>query len=150
ELVFREVDGIDVAPAVRLPVLEAITATLFKYIDWISQQVVVVYEEERERWLENQNSLRGLRVRELLTTTQAIDVDAATASIRYPLQWHHLAVVMWSPDGGVAGDELSRLQRFLRDLAQAANASASPLFVAADQTSGWAWLPYRSAPPSDV
>jgi DNA-binding PucR family transcriptional regulator len=150
ELVFREVDGIDVAPAVRLPVLEAITATLFEYIDWISQQVVVVYEEERERWLENQNSLRGLRVRELLTTTQAIDVDAATTSIRYPLQWHHLAVVMWYPDGGVAGDELSRLQRFLRDLAQAANASASPLFVAADQTSGWAWLPYRSAPPSDV
>ncbi|HSS23668.1 MAG TPA: helix-turn-helix domain-containing protein [Mycobacterium sp.] len=150
ELVFREVGVIDVAAPVRLSVLEAITATLFEYIDWISQQVVAVYEEERERWLENQNSLRGLRVRELLTTTQAIDVDAATASIRYPLRWHHLAVVMWCPDGGVAGDELSRLQRFLRDLAQAADASAIALFVAADQTSGWAWLPYRSAPPSGV
>jgi DNA-binding PucR family transcriptional regulator len=150
ELVFREVSAIDVAASVRLPVLEAITATLFEYIDWISQQVVAVYEEERERWLENQNSLRGLHVRELLTSTEAIDIDGATASIQYPLRWHHLAVVMWYPERGGTGDELSRLQRFLRDLAQAANAGSTPLFVAADQTSGWAWLPYRSAPPDAV
>jgi DNA-binding PucR family transcriptional regulator len=150
ELVFREVRAIDVAAPVRLPVLEAITATLFEYIDWISQQVVAAYEEERERWLENQNSLRSLHVRELLTSTEAIDIDGATASIQYPLRWHHLAVVMWYPERSGAGDELSRLQRFLRDLAQAANADAAPLFVAADQTSGWAWLPYRSAPPDAV
>jgi DNA-binding PucR family transcriptional regulator len=146
ELVFREVGEIAVAASVRLPVVEAITATLFEYIDWISQQVVAVYEEERERWLENQNSLRGLRVRELLTSTEAIDVDGATASIQYPLRRHHLAMVMWYPARSGAGDELSRLQRFLRDLAQAVNAGASPLFVAADQTSAWAWLPYPSAP----
>jgi DNA-binding PucR family transcriptional regulator len=146
ELVFREVRAIDVATSVRLPVLEAITATLFEYIDWISGQVVTVYEEERERWLENQNSLRGLRVRELLTSTETIDIDSATASIQYPLRWHHLAVVMWYPERSGAGDELARLQRFLRDIAQAANAGATPIFVAADQTSGWAWLPYRSAP----
>jgi len=150
ELVFHEVRAIDVDTSVRLPVLEAITATLFEYIDWISGQVVAVYEEERERWLENQNSLRGLRVRELLTSTETIDIDGATASIQYPLRWHHLAVVMWYPERSGAGDELSRLQRFLRDLAQAANAGATPLFVAADQTSGWAWLPYRSAPSHAV
>ena len=150
ELVFREVRALDVATSVRLPVLEAITATLFEYIDWISGQVVAVYEEERERWLENQNSLRGLRVRELLTTTETIDIDSATTSIQYPLRWHHLAVVMWYPERSGAGDELSRLQRFLRDLAQAANAGATPLFVAADQTSGWAWLPYRSTPSDAV
>ena len=150
ELVFGEVRAIDVTASVRLQVLEAITATLFDYIDWISQQVVAVYEEERERWLENQNSLRGLRVRELLTSTEAIDIDGATASIQYPLRWHHLAVVMWYPERTGAGDELSRVQRFLRELAQAANAGAAPLFVAADQTSGWAWLPYRSAPSHAV
>lgn len=59
---------------------------------------VVADLEERERWLENQNSLRGLRVRELLTSTEAIDIDGATASIQYPLRWHHLAVVMWYPE----------------------------------------------------
>jgi DNA-binding PucR family transcriptional regulator len=85
-----------------------------------------------------------------LTSTEAIDIDGATASIQYPLRWHHLAVVMWYPERSGAGDELSRLQRFLRDLAQAANAGATPLFVAADQSSGWAWLPYRSAPSHAV
>ena len=49
--------------------LEKISATMFAYIDWMSQQVVEVYEEERERWLENQNSLRALRVREILAAT---------------------------------------------------------------------------------
>jgi sugar diacid utilization regulator len=149
ELVFREVRAIDAAP-VRFAVLEAITATLFEYIDLISQQVVAVYEEERERWLENQNSLRGLRVRELLTSTERIGVDEATATVQYPMRWHHLAMVMWYPERKVSGDELSWLQRFVRELGHATNAVATPLFVATDQTSGWAWLSYQSATPDVV
>jgi DNA-binding PucR family transcriptional regulator len=126
-------------------VIEAITATMFEYIDWMSQQVVAVYEDERERWLENQNSLRAVRVREVLAANKTVDVDAATTSIRYPLRWHHLGLVMWYPDAGTEGDELARLQRFLRELGEAAGAAASPLFVAADRTCGWGWLPYRAA-----
>jgi GGDEF-like domain/PucR C-terminal helix-turn-helix domain len=149
ELVFRELREVDIpAPAV-FAMLETITATLFEYIDRISQQVVVVYEDERERWLENQNSIRALRVREVLAGKN-VDVDAASTSIRYPLRWHHLAVVMWYPDAGAGGDELVRVQRFLRELAQALDVGAAPLFVAADQTGGWGWLPYRSAPPDAV
>ena len=92
----------------------------------MSQQVVAVYEDERERWLENQNSLRALRVREILAANKTIDVDAATTSIRYPLRWHHLGLVMWYPDPGTEGDELARLQRFLRELGEAAGAGCQP------------------------
>lgn len=145
ELVFAEVRTLDVPEAMGYAVLEAITATLFGYIDWISQQVVAIYEDERERWLENQNSLRALRVREVLDANKTVDVDAVTTSIRYPLRWHHLALVMWYPDTGIDGDELARLQRFTSDLGQAAGAAASPLFVAADRSCGWGWLPYRAA-----
>jgi hypothetical protein len=60
ELVFREVRETSMEDATRVAVLEAITSTLYEYIDWISQQVVAVYEDERERWLENQNSVRAL------------------------------------------------------------------------------------------
>jgi hypothetical protein len=90
ELVFAEVRAIDIPEPARYTVLEAISATLFQYIDSITQQVVV-YEDERERWLENQNSLRAMRVREILLAHKPIDVDAATTTIRYPLRWHHLA-----------------------------------------------------------
>ena len=148
EMVFAELPAVDIPESARYTVLQAISATLFEYIDRVTQQVVVVYEDERERWLENQNSLRAVRVREVLAGHKSVDVDAATDAIRYPLRWHHLAVVMWYPEDGAAGpegDEIGRLQRFLRDLGQAGGAAAGPLFVAADQTCGWGWLPYRAS-----
>ncbi|ETW21801.1 PucR family transcriptional regulator [Mycobacterium gastri] len=145
ELIFAELHAIDVPDAMRVAVIEAMSAAMFEYIDWMSQQVVAVYEDERERWLENQNSLRGLRVREVLDANKSVDLDAATTSIRYPLRWHHLGVAMWYPDADTDGDELGRLQRFLRELGEAAGADASPLFVASDKMSGWGWLPYRAA-----
>ena len=149
ELIFAELRAIDMPALTRVTVIEVITATLFEYIDWMSQQVVAVYEGERDRWLENQNSLRALRVREVLEANKTVDVDAATTSIRYPLRWHHLGLVLWYPDAGAEGDELARLQRFLRELVEPAGAGAGPLFVAADRTCGWGWLPYR-APAADA
>ena len=149
EVVFAEVRAIDIPESIRYTVIEAITRTLFEYIDWISQQVVAVYEDERERWLENQNSLRAVRVREVLAANKAVDADASSTSIRYPLRWHHLAVITWCPDEGTEGDELASLQRFVRELAQAAGADANPLFVAADRMCGYGWLPFR-AEPSDA
>src|SRR6202021_4260700 len=131
DLVFAELRAIEIPEPLRVAVIEAITGTMFEYIDWMSQQVVTVYEDERERWLENQNSLRGFRVRERLTADKTIDMDAAITSIRYPLRWHHLALVMWYPDPGAEGDELARLQKFLRDLGEAAGAAGNPLFLAA-------------------
>jgi DNA-binding PucR family transcriptional regulator len=145
ELVFAELRTIDISEPMRVGVIEAITGTLFEYIDWMSQQVVAVYEDERERWLENQNSLRALRVREVLAANKSIDADAASTVIRYPLRWHHLGLVMWYPDAGPEGDQLARLQRFLRELGETAGTAASPLFVAADRSCGWGWLPYRAA-----
>ena len=71
-------------------------------------------------------------------------------AIRYPLRWHHLAVVIWYPDRVPDGDELARLQRFLRELSQVADADANPLFVAADRISGWAWLPFRGTAPDAI
>ncbi|OBF84459.1 PucR family transcriptional regulator [Mycobacterium sp. 852002-51163_SCH5372311] len=144
ELIFAELRAIDIPDAMRVAVIEAMGTAIFAYIDWMSQQVVVIYEDERERWLENQNTLRGVRVREILAATKSIDVDAATTSIRYPLRWHHVGLVMWYPDQGAEVDELPRLQRFLRELGEAAGVDASPLFVAADRSSGWGWLPYRA------
>src|SRR5271156_5032819 len=144
EAVFAELRDIDIPEPMRVGVIEAITGTLFEYIDWMSQQVVAVYEDERERWLENQNSLRALRVREVLTANRLVDADAASTVIRYPLRWHHLGLVMWYPDTGADGDQLGRLQRFLRELGDAAGAAGNPLFVAADRSCGWGWLPYRA------
>ena len=149
-LVFGELQSIDIAPQVRMTVVEAVTETLFAYVDWMSQQVVEVYEEERERWLETRNSVRALRVREVLAMQKPVDVDSAITAIRYPLRWHHVAVVLWYPSGSGDADEVGRMQRFVRELGEAVQAGAAALFIAADRSTGWAWLPFQSAPAGVV
>src|SRR5246500_561259 len=84
ELVFAEVMMTDLEPAVAMAVVEKMSTTMFGYIAWISQQVVEVYEQERERWLENQNTIRAVRVREILASKTVVDVEPATSAIRYP------------------------------------------------------------------
>jgi DNA-binding PucR family transcriptional regulator len=112
----------------------------------VSQQAVAAYEREHERWLVNQNSIRAMKVRDILADGTPEDVDAAGTAIGYPLGGQHLALIVWYPDAAQGTDELARLQRFTSALATAVDTSAKPLFVAADQTAGWAWLPYSSAP----
>ncbi|MGK8523852.1 PucR family transcriptional regulator [Nocardia asteroides] len=150
ELVFAELQAADIAPADRFVIGRAITTRLFRYLDRIIQQIVAAYEGEREQWLETRNSVRALRVRELLAGTRSVDIDRTIDQIRYPLHWHHLALIVWYPEPATQGDELAELQRFVRASAEAAGTAASPLFVADDQLSGWAWLPYRVARPDAV
>ncbi len=78
ELIFAELRATEIPELMRVEVVEAMSVAIFEYIDWISQQVVVVYEDERERWLENQSSLRGVRVREILAR------PGASTSMRQP------------------------------------------------------------------
>ncbi|MEU1205856.1 helix-turn-helix domain-containing protein [Nocardia sp. NPDC005825] len=150
ELVFAELHTLAIPADDRITVVEHITAILFDYIDRITEQVVAIYDDERARWLENQNSIRAVRVREVLEGRTSIDVDAVTEAIRYPLRWHHLALVLWYPESETNGDAIPRLQRWIRELADAVGVASSPLVVAADQVSAWAWLAYRSDPGDPV
>jgi DNA-binding PucR family transcriptional regulator len=140
DLILTDIRDSDLEPGLGLDVFERMTTVTFRYIDWISQQVVVAYEAERDRWLENQNSLRAVRVREVLEASD-VDVDAVTAAIRYPLRRIHLALVLWYPDDGGSGNALGHLERFLRDLTDAMETQGSSLFVAADRVTGWGWIP---------
>jgi DNA-binding PucR family transcriptional regulator len=149
-LAFGELQGIDVSPHARVTIVERMTETLFAYVDWMSQQVVEVYEEERERWLETRNSVRALRVREVLAGRQSVDIDSAITAIRYPLRSHHVALVVWYPAATGEADELTRMQRFVRELGVAVEAGAAPLFIATDRSTGWAWLPFRATPDKIV
>ena len=144
EFALDEISNAGLDPRLSLAVFERITTVTFSYIDWISQQVVVSYESERDRWLEHRNSVRAVRVREVLKATD-IDLDAITSAIRYPLRRIHLALVLWLPEDTTEGDELVRLERFLREFAESLQTQGSPLFVAADRVSGWGWIPLHSA-----
>ncbi|WP_441964212.1 PucR family transcriptional regulator [Mycolicibacterium houstonense] len=140
----EEINAAELEARIGLAVFERITSVSFRYIDWISQQVVVVYEEERDRWLANQNSARALRVREILAmppSAPPADPEALTTALRYPMQRTHLAVVLWWPADSENEYGLARLESVLRETAEAVGAQDSPLFVAADRNTGWGWIP---------
>ena len=125
-------------PRLSLDVFERMAATSFEYIDWISQRVIATYQEERERWLENRNSLRTLQVREVLTGGD-VDIDAMTTAIRYPLRGIHLAVVVWCPESN-DGTDPPALEPSVRKLAELVGAQDNVLFIPVDRVTGWGWI----------
>jgi hypothetical protein len=139
DMIVEGIHQVDADPALGLDVFGRISAVSFRYIDWISQQVVEVYEAERDRWLENRSRVRDVRIAEILEGGD-IDVDAMIKAIRYPLRKVHLGLVVWFTDDVNPGNEFVRLERFLDELAEHLDAG-SALFVAADRVSGWGWIP---------
>ncbi len=149
DAVLNEIGASDLEPPLSLAVFSQVSEVTFGYIDWITQQVVSTYQGERDRWMENQNSLRALRVRELLDGAD-LDIDAVTMAIRYPLRRTHLAVVAWR-DEDDGGDDLASIERFVDQLADSACARESSLYISVDRLTGWAWIPLvAEAAPSAV
>lgn len=148
DVVLDEIRASELDPKLSLDVYERMAAVSFEYIDLISQRVVATYQDERERWLGNRNTLRALQVGDLLAGDE-VDLDAATTAIRYPLRRIHVAIVTWCPEP-TDGDGLGMMERFVRKLAESVGAHESPLFISVDRVTGWAWIPLQDNHGPDV
>ncbi|MCV6976075.1 PucR family transcriptional regulator [Mycobacterium bourgelatii] len=146
EVIFGELHNISMEPETRVAVIERLTTVLLEYVDWAAEQFVAAYAEEHQHRLVQQSNVRTAWVRGILDDHPPVDTDVAAEAIRYPLRWHHLALIIWRAETDARSDEFARLRRFTADLAAAVGASDTPLCVAADRTSAWVWLPYRDAP----
>ena len=139
DLVLDEIGASNLEPPLSLAVFRQISEITFGYVDWISQRVVSTYQSEHDRWMENRNSLRALRVREMLDGAD-LDIDAVTSAIRYPLNRTHVSVVAWR-DKDDDGDVLESMERFVNQVAESAGAREASLFISVDRLTGWAWIP---------
>jgi hypothetical protein len=141
KIALEEVRASELDAKLSLSVYERFAAISFDYIDRISQLVVATYQDERERWLGNRNTMRASRVRELLEGVDVdVDVDAVVAAIHYPLKRIHVALIVWSQESE-SGDKLTPMERFVHKLAGSIGAHESPLFISIDHVTGWAWIP---------
>jgi hypothetical protein len=125
-----------------------LTELSFAYIDRISEQVIVIYEQERDRWLRNRATVRAACVRAVLEERE-VDVDAAETTLGYRLRRRHLGLVAWVDEATGADQDLNRLERATVALGERVGAHAKPLFVPCDESSAWAWLALASDPSSD-
>ena len=110
------------------------------YIDQTSEEIVAAYTREREIWLRSRSAARAARIRDLLSGAR-IDLRAAEATLGYRLRQYHAGVVCWTHDVPGAADNITRLERAIREIAEQAACSSDPVFLARDESSAWAWLP---------
>jgi DNA-binding PucR family transcriptional regulator len=143
ELVISEIRESGIARDEALDALDFFFDRSSGYVDRITEQLRETHDAERERWLERQNSARVLRVRELLAGNEQMDLDATTSALGYPLGGRHLAMILWTTEPVVTEPDALRLERFVLEVAESLTIG-SPLFIAADPSTGWAWLPLQS------
>ena len=148
DLVLDEVRAADFDAQLTLDVFQQITSMSFRYIDRISQLVLIAYQDERDRWLANQNRVRALRVQETIDADE-IDIDETATAIGYPLRGIHLSAVVWCGESE-SGDELLTLERFTSELGKSLGTQERPLFIAADRLTGWAWIPLSADTATDA
>ena len=151
EACFAESEAREVLPAVKLLAHEQMVAHTFNYIDSISQQVVRVYEQERERWLADRNTVRASVLQDLLDgKTQ--DIGAAETALGYRLNGvGHLGVILWNEEAGENSEHLNVFDSVVATLAKRFGNGGAGLMIARDSTSAWAWIPLaQHAVPSLV
>jgi PucR C-terminal helix-turn-helix domain/GGDEF-like domain len=131
----RQADDARMITAVTLGMSKVVAG----YVDQTSEEIVAAYTRERENWLRNRSAARAARIRGLLSGERA-DVRAAEATLGYRLRQYQVGVVCWTGDAAASADNITRLDRAVREVAGQA-CSGDPLFVPRDETSAWAWLP---------
>lgn len=125
----------DMAAAAR-----ELSSIAFTYIDKISEEVVEAYQLERDTWLRHRNANRLAKVRAVLSGTVG-NVHETEKTIGYTLSDRHVGAVLWS---GPDTDEVARLGSIERHgflLATALGCARTPLVVAPDTATVWAWFP---------
>ena len=141
---FETSQEIPTSDAVRFVAHEMLVNSVFDYIDWISQRVVGVYENEREAWLADRENARLDAVLDLLDGVGTVESTERVTG--YRVRGRHLAVVAWADASAGAGDRLRRFTMSIRELATALRSPAAPLVIGRDGVTTWGWVQI----PADV
>jgi len=127
-------------PQVAYAAAQAFTDLTFDYVDSISEQVVEEYEAEREKWLDNRNTVRAAVLKELVAG-DTVDVATAESALSYRLRQRHLGVLLWSSESATSTGALRQLERLLLQLGKAVGTTSQPLFYPTDRSTAWGWIP---------
>lgn len=128
--------------------IELAATWTFEYFQALIRGLVALHAEARERWAPSAAALRSETVSALLAGS-GIDTRAAEQRLRYELDRHHLAFVIWSD--GETDDDLDELQRAALDYGDSLGASGVLcVSIAPHLVGAWigAWAPIADCNPT--
>jgi PucR C-terminal helix-turn-helix domain/GGDEF-like domain len=114
----------------------------FDYIQTLNRELVNQYTEEHARWVRSAAAVRAETVRALLAA-EHVDPVLAAQRLRYELDRHHLAYVLWNEDVEAGRDGYALLENAVTQVASDAGLGP-PLMVARGGHLVWAWVGARS------
>ena len=127
-LIIAGLRSADLPPEEKLALIEHITRVSFRYIDWMSEQVLETYQTERAEWDERRRSLRAQAIRDILNGRD-VDLTEASSAMRYFLGATHVALMVWlDRDAGADTDEFIAMERFMQHAVSATGAKQSVYF----------------------
>lgn len=149
---YDEVQALDCAPELKVEVLHRVSQIAAKYIDWITQYVLQVYDDERQRWITASGNVHSSLINAMISG-KGDGAESFTAETGYALDQFHVGVIVWTVEPDPGSEALMGLEQLVRVLGTKTNGVAQPIFTAVDRTTGWAWLPRgrdSSTVPADV
>ena len=124
-------------PEVLVAAGQASSASMFAYVDRVTEDVVRAFEEERESWARDPASVRAETVAALLAD-EVPELEVAERRLSYRLARRHLALIIWAPDGD-GTDNRALLERAATEIASE-HGIERPLTLIHARNVGWQWL----------
>jgi DNA-binding PucR family transcriptional regulator len=148
QLVLAEIGRANLDSPAVASAAEELSTIAFAYVDRISEEVVVAYQQERDDWMRNRTAARSARVTALLADTVS-DLAEVEKTLNYRLGQPHVALVAWSTVAP-APERLARIEKAVVRIAQDAASPRAPLSVVRDESTVWVWLPRANLGPLTV
>jgi hypothetical protein len=117
--------------------MQALTDTLFDFVDGFCSRMTEEYLAERDRWVAGAEARRREMVQAILAG-HSPDADAASSALGYPLHGTHLAATAWLESPSWAAADLSRLPQIVTGLLRRRGCVAT-LVVPTAGAALWAW-----------
>jgi PucR C-terminal helix-turn-helix domain/GGDEF-like domain len=114
----------------------------FDYVQALSRGLVTSYSEERELWVRSAAAVRAETVRALLDG-EPVDLHLAAQRLRYELDRHHIAYIVWCDEGSPTQNDYLRLESTATELAEEVG-TGRPLVVAFGGQVVHAWVGSRA------
>lgn len=146
--VFTEIERLDAPAELKLPLLHHISGWLHRYVDWVTREVLELFEAER-RALFSRDATHVSQLVQRVVDREPVDHENFARVTGHRLDQHHLAAVLWVDEANPGVDHVERLRDLAAPLARILDLSP-PLATPADRSTLWLWFGLGSVDGPDV